>query len=90
MSDEAGALWGGRFKEGMAREMVPLNLSLDVDKRLWREDIQGSVAWARAIGKAGVLTDKEVGDILGGLDNVVQRIEKHGLSEAAEEDIHSV
>ena len=64
MSDEAGTLWGGRFEEGMAREMVPFNPSLDVDKRLWREDIRGSVAWARAIGKAGVLTDKEVGDIL--------------------------
>ena len=90
MSDEAGTLWGGRFEEGMAREMVPFNLSLDVDKRLWREDIRGSVAWARAIGKAGVLTDKEVGDIVDGLDKVAQRIEEHGLSDAAEEDIHSV
>ncbi len=90
MSDEAGTLWGGRFEEGMAREMVPFNLSLDVDKRLWREDIRGSVAWARAIGRAGVLTDKEVGDIVDGLDKVAQRIEEHGLSDAAEEDIHSV
>ena len=53
-------------------------------------DIRGSVAWARAIRKAGVLTDKEVDDIVDGLEKVAQRIEERGLSDAAEEDIHSV
>jgi len=44
----------------MAPEMIPLNLSLPVDQRLWREDIRGSKAWARALGRAGVLTAEEV------------------------------
>ena len=48
MSEESGALWGGRFEEGMAPEMVPFNLSLGVDQRLWREDLRGSEAWAMA------------------------------------------
>ena len=55
----AKALWGGRFAEGMAPEMVPLNLCLPVDGRLWREDIQGSRAWARALVRAEVISTAE-------------------------------
>ena len=84
------SLWGGRFRGGMAREMVPLNLSLPVDQRLWREDIRGSKAWARALAGAEVLTDAEVEAILSGLDAVEARIAEHGLGDAQEEDIHSV
>ena len=90
MSDEAGALWGGRFEEGMAPEMVPFNLSLGIDQRLWREDVRGSVAWARAIGGAGGLTDDEVTALVEGLAQVAERIENDGLIDAPEEDIHSV
>lgn len=84
------ALWGGRFSGGMAPEMVPLNLSLDVDQRLWRQDIRGSVAWARALGRAGVLTDEEASTLVEGLGEVQIRIEREGLSGAPEEDVHSV
>ena len=74
----------------MAPEMVPLNLSLGIDQRLWREDVRGSVAWARAIGAAGALTPDETGAIVAGLEIVAKRIEREGLSKAPEEDIHSV
>jgi argininosuccinate lyase len=74
----------------MAPEMVPFNLSLGIDARLWREDVRGSVAWARAIGKAGVLTDEETSAIVEGLGRVAERIEREGLADAPEEDIHSV
>ena len=84
------SLWGGRFSGGMAPEMVPLNLSLNIDNRLWHEDIRGSRAWARALGGAGVLTDGEVTDILTGLGKVEERILAQGLGDAPEEDIHSV
>ena len=83
-------LWGGRFDGGMAPAMVPLNLSLDVDARLWREDVTASKAWARAIGAAGVLSTEEVEAIVEGLDRVAARIESEGLANAPEEDIHSV
>ena len=89
MTKDGKALWGGRFEGGMAPEMVPLNLSLDVDGRLWREDVRASMAWARAIGEAGVLTPGEVDAIVSGLASVAERIEREGLG-AAEEDIHSV
>jgi len=85
-----GALWGGRFDEGMAPEMVPLNRSLDVDARLWREDLRGSVAWARALAGAGVLTDREGDALVEGLAVVERRIQAEGLAHAPEEDIHSV
>jgi argininosuccinate lyase len=73
----------------MAPEMVPFNLSLGIDQRLWREDIRGSIAWARAIGAAGVLTGDETQSLVDGLAHVADRIEREGFSEAAEEDIHS-
>jgi argininosuccinate lyase len=70
--------------------MVPLNLSLGVDGRLWAEDIRGSVAWARALAEAGVLTGAERDALADGLSRVASRIETEGLGAAAEEDIHSV
>jgi argininosuccinate lyase len=89
--DPAGkALWGGRFTAGMAPEMIPLNLSLGVDRRLWREDIRGSVAWARALAEAGVITGQECTALQGGLEEVGARIERAGLSDAPDEDIHAV
>ena len=84
------ALWGGRFEAGMAPAMVPLNLSLGVDARLWHEDVRGSVAWARALGRAGVLTEQEAATLVDGLGRVAERIEAEGLADAPEEDVHSV
>jgi argininosuccinate lyase len=89
-SDEAKSLWGGRFEGRMAPEMVPFNLSLAVDQRLWREDVRASVAWARALGRAGVLNEQEGSAIVAGLERVGDRIEREGLGDAPEEDIHSV
>ncbi len=89
-SADGGALWGGRFEGGMAPEMVPFNRSLGIDARLWREDVRGSIAWARAIGRAGALTDDETDALVRGLARVAERIEREGLAEAPEEDIHSV
>ncbi len=88
--EEGGALWGGRFEEGMAGAMVPLNLSLDVDGRLWRQDIEGSRAWARALGRAQVLTDAEVTQLLEGLDRVELRLAEGISPSVPDEDIHSL
>ena len=93
-----GALWGGRFRSGMAPEMVPLNLSLDVDRRLWRHDLRGSRAWSRALEGADVLTADEGETLRRGLDAVARRLEEGGLDEpgrgdfadAPDEDVHSL
>lgn len=89
--EETASLWGGRFEGGMAPAMVPLNLSLDVDGRLWRQDIAGSRGWARALGRAGVLTAEEVTALLAGLDAVAARLESGGIPAGVDdEDIHSL
>lgn len=88
--EQPGALWGGRFEEGMAPAMVPLNLSLDVDARMWREDLRGSRAWARALVGAGVLTESECARLLEGLDQVEARIAREGIGAVPDEDIHSL
>lgn len=74
----------------MAPEMVPFNLSLGIDQRLWREDIRGSVAWAKALGGVGVLTQDEVSAIVTGLDEVAVRLERDGFAGVPDEDIHSL
>ncbi|MBT8337588.1 MAG: argininosuccinate lyase [Gemmatimonadetes bacterium] len=86
---EAG-LWGGRFEGGMAPAMVPLNLSLDVDRRLWRQDVEGSRAWARALGRAGVLQAAEVDALQEGLTRVGARLANGAAHDAPDEDIHSL
>ncbi len=85
-----GGLWGGRFSGGMAPAMEPLNRSLDVDRRLWREDLAGSRAWARALGGAGVLEAAEVEALLAGLGAVEARLAERFPEDAPDEDIHSL
>ena len=85
-----GALWGGRFSGGLAPEMARLNLSLDVDFRLWPSDIRGSRAWARALGRAGVLEADEVQMLDAGLARVAARLEDGMPAGAPDEDIHSL
>lgn len=87
---EGAALWGGRFEHGMAPSMVPLNLSLDVDRVLWRHDIVGSRAWARALGGAGVLTPDEVSELERGLTTLELRLDRDGIGQPPDEDIHSL
>jgi argininosuccinate lyase len=89
-SPSDGALWGGRFSSGLAPEMKALNLSLDVDFRLWRQDIRGSRAWAAALGRAGLLTADEVTEIHRGLDAVAGILEGGFPAGAPDEDIHSL
>ncbi|MSR35879.1 MAG: argininosuccinate lyase [Gemmatimonadetes bacterium] len=85
------ALWGGRFEGGLAPEMRTLNLSLDVDRRLWREDVRGSRAWARALVGAGVLSEEEGKRIDAGLERVAARLATGAAFDGAgDEDVHSL
>jgi argininosuccinate lyase len=74
----------------MASEMVPLNRSLDVDIRLWAQDVRGSRAWARALVRAGVLTDGEGDTLVEGLDRAASRLAGSDHSGEHDEDIHSL
>jgi argininosuccinate lyase len=90
-SSDKGALWGGRFEGSMDPTMVPLNLSLDVDRRMWRHDIRGSVAWARELGRAGVVPPADAESLVHGLERVERRISAEGIPhDAPDEDIHAL
>ncbi|KAE9029037.1 Argininosuccinate lyase [Phytophthora rubi] len=67
---EAKKLWGGRFRGNVDPVMNKFNESLSVDKRMWRVDLDGSQAYARALEKSGVLTTAEADAIVAGLDQV--------------------
>ena len=83
-------LWGGRFEGAPAPSLEELNRSLDVDRRLWREDIEGSVAWVQALLRAGVLQPDEAGTLDTGLRRVAHRLEEQFPVDAADEDIHTL
>ncbi|MEX2572378.1 MAG: argininosuccinate lyase [Gemmatimonadota bacterium] len=86
-------LWGGRFDAEPSVEMDRLNRSLPVDRRLWREDVAGSRAWAAALGGAGVLSDEEVRQLTEGLDQVERKLASFARDDwegSPDEDIHSL
>ena len=67
MSDaHSGRLWGGRFAGGPAEAMFALSRSTHFDWRLARYDLAGSRAHARALHRAGLLTDDELAGMLTG------------------------
>lgn len=84
------ALWGGRFSEGPDDDLRHLNDSLRFDIQLARYDIIGSKAYAKAICKAGVITEDEAGRIRGGLDYVLGEFENDKFEfDEGDEDIHT-
>ncbi len=80
---------GGRLPEQIDAAMERLNTSVDVDSELWREDIAGSLAHARGLGRAGVLTSDEVTTLVRGLEQIRGEIERGELVWKRErEDVH--
>ena len=82
-------MWGGRFAAGTDRLVEAFTASIQVDRRLYAEDIRGSMAHARMLGRVGVLTEAEVEAIVTGLSQVRQEIVEDRLPFVdALEDIH--
>lgn len=63
-------LWGGRFTGKTDPLMEAFNNSIGFDKRLWRADIVGSIAYAKALGRCGILKADEVTALVDGLNKV--------------------
>ncbi len=63
-------MWGGRFEAEPSKLLRALNDSFAFDRELFAEDVQGSIAWARAIGECGVLTSSEVETIVAALQEI--------------------
>lgn len=83
-------LWGGRFTKETDRLVYNFNASLSFDKRLYKQDIKGSMAHASMLAKQGILTELEKEEILSGLQEILKDIESGKLEFSPEyEDIHS-
>lgn len=83
-------LWGGRFSEPTDAEMRALQDSLPFDKRMYREDITGSIAYAGALVGAGILTPEEAATIQDGLRRILKEFEAGKFTfETNDEDIHT-
>ena len=82
-------LWGGRFAEATDAFVQRFTASIDFDRRLFQQDIDGSVAHAKMLAKAGILTVDDVSQILDGLESIRQDIidDKFEWSVALE-DVH--
>lgn len=86
---KANPLWGGHFEAGPDALMQAINASIGFDKKLYRQDIEGSRAHATMLAKAGILTKEEKELILLGLDKILHEIETgHFTFTPALEDIH--
>ncbi|KAK2076051.1 glutamate N-acetyltransferase [Prototheca wickerhamii] len=86
----AKKLWGGRFTGATDPLMEKFNESLPFDRRMWAEDIRGSQAYAKALAKAGVLTEEESATIVDGLSSVASEWEAGSFEvKQGDEDIHT-
>jgi argininosuccinate lyase len=84
------SMWGGRFTGEMDEAMRQFNDSFAFDRRLYRADVRGSVAYAGALARAGLLTPAERDELVAGLEQVQAEMES-GAFEArpGDEDIHT-
>ncbi|MEN6479467.1 MAG: argininosuccinate lyase [Anaerolineales bacterium] len=85
-----GALWGGRFTGATDEQMWAFNASISFDVRLAQVDIRGSMAYARALARAGVITAAEAEALVCGLEQVADEFAKGSFCLAPrDEDIHT-
>lgn len=89
MSNKTNQQWGGRFSEPTDAFVARFTASVDFDKRLYKQDIQGSVAHARMLTRVGVLSQSECDDIVRGLGEIRVQIERGEFEwSVALEDVH--
>ena len=85
----AEQLWGGRFSKSTDEMINDFQASIDFDKRMYNEDIAGSIAHATMLAKAGIISEQDRENIVNGLKDIYKKIEEGNFSfEVALEDIH--
>jgi argininosuccinate lyase len=82
-------LWGGRFAEPSDQRMVDFTRSIEVDAVLAADDIAGSIAHVRGLGRADILTQSEVDELVAGLTALAGDVAAGSITwDPALEDIH--
>ena len=83
-------LWGGRFTKETDKQVYDFNASIGFDKRLVRQDIEGSVAHVIMLARQGILTEQEQKEIVSGLTSIREDVESEKLViDEKYEDVHS-
>jgi argininosuccinate lyase len=83
-------LWGGRFTRETDQTVFDFNASIQFDRRLYKQDIEGSIAHAKMLGKQNIITQEESEQIVKGLQSIGRDIDSGALSISPTfEDIHS-
>lgn len=81
--------WAGRFSEPMSDLVKRYTASVDFDQRLWRQDINGSLAHARMLAKQGIIAATDLADIEKGMAQIVEEIESGKFEWSLDlEDVH--
>jgi argininosuccinate lyase len=88
-NESTSTLWGGRFSEATDAFVQRFTASVNFDKRLYRQDIAGSIAHATMLAAAGVLSEQDKTAIVNGLNEILAQIEKGEFEwSVALEDVH--
>ena len=83
-------LWGGRFTKETDKLVYNFNASISFDQKFYKQDMEGSIAHVKMLGKQGILTEKEMQDIVDCLKDILKEVEEGKLIITDEyEDIHS-
>lgn len=83
-------LWGGRFTEGVNELVNTFNSSIFFDSRMYKEDIEGSIAHVKMLGNQGIIPTSDSEKIQNGLMEILKRIDTGTIKiDEASEDIHS-
>ncbi|MGD8418751.1 MAG: lyase family protein, partial [Pseudomonadales bacterium] len=81
--------WGGRFTEATDAFVETFTASVEFDKRLYRYDIEGSIAHANMLGAAGIISGEERDSIVAGLTQIHKEIENGDFTwRVSLEDVH--
>ncbi len=82
-------LWGGRFSEANDERVAAFTTSVEIDRELAADDIAGSIAHVRGLGRAGLLTDDQVAELIAGLTGLADEVAAGTFPwDPALEDVH--
>ncbi len=82
-------LWGGRFVAATAASVEAFTASIDIDRRLYRHDIEGSIAHAKMLGRQRIIPERDARKIVRGLKAIGREMDRGTFKfTSADEDIH--
>ena len=83
-------LWSGRFEEAPHADVFGFQSSFRFDRRLFEDDVRGSLAWATALAEAGALSPEDAQAVSGALNEILQRGEHDAaFVDGPDEDVHA-